>query len=75
MSTGIATSEYEDRRGRAARAAAARGLDGLLVCSRGGGETRLVVDMPAWQPAPAPAPETTAPPAPEVPEEEAPASD
>lgn len=38
-------AEFEERRGRAAQAAGARGLDGLLVCSRGGGTLERYADI------------------------------
>ncbi len=45
MSTGINKAEFEDRRQRAGAAAAAAGLDGLLVCSRGGGTLDRYADV------------------------------
>ena len=43
MAHSITAAEFEERRKRAAAGAREAGLDGLLVCSRGGGDS---TDMP-----------------------------
>jgi hypothetical protein len=45
MNAGISLSEYEERRDRVVRAAAAEGLDALLVCARGGGTLERYADI------------------------------